>query len=345
VKSRSRYGCLATDRDHTGHRTVVSQREIANLPLNAGSSEPRIARSGNQALRQQRSTNRASSPSPSTAAADARQLPRRWRRQHRRHHRRALQNYNIEAVRSSTNPDAAVQSRIGRPPERSDGVTKTGTNDFEEDPTSLPRKSLNEESTARRMQTPSPCEGSAAPGKAPYNRNHTVCPSRPIIKDMIHFFATAERLERPTSYVITTGGSTRVRWEGLRRRSKTTWSRRRRVPNQARQFLQVVMAIRQLRYLRPESDRPTERTRTLTNQLHSFCSATPGNRFDKVNDFRLPGTHFKNAILRLRRPALIYPGVSASDKASHAQTTTQIKRVQRLLLRSAGQMRHDSKSA
>src|SRR5206468_9407532 len=112
----------------------------------------------------------------------------------------ALQNFNIEAVQEFNIQTQQYKAEYGR---TTGGVltvvTKTGTNNFEGNAYEFYRdKSLNE-----KTQT----EKAAGSGKSPYKRNqYGATLGGPIVKDRMHFFVTAERLERPTSYVIQTGG-------------------------------------------------------------------------------------------------------------------------------------------
>src|SRR5258706_6007026 len=122
----------------------------------------------------------------------------------------ALQNFNIEAVQEFNIQTQQYKAEYGR---TTGGVltvvTKTGTNDFEGSAYEFYRdKSLNGESTSEKnADAQARALGESAPGKAPYRRNqYGAAVGGPIIKDKVHFFATAERLERPTRYVIDTGG-------------------------------------------------------------------------------------------------------------------------------------------
>src|SRR5262245_41976359 len=112
----------------------------------------------------------------------------------------ALQNFNIEAVQEFNIQTQQYKAEYGR---TTGGVltvvTKTGTNNFEGSAYEFYRdKGLNEKTTA---------EKDAGVGKAPYRRDqYGASFGGPIIKDRAHFFITGERTKRNTSYIIDTGG-------------------------------------------------------------------------------------------------------------------------------------------
>src|SRR5207253_8532750 len=112
----------------------------------------------------------------------------------------ALQNFNIEAVQEFNIQTQQYKAEFGR---TTGGVltvvTKTGTNAFEGSAYEFYRdKSLNEKTNSEKL---------AGVGKSPYRRNqYGASIGGPIIKDRAHFFVTAERTERPTSYIVDTGG-------------------------------------------------------------------------------------------------------------------------------------------
>src|SRR6185369_10494347 len=103
----------------------------------------------------------------------------------------ALQNFNIEAVQEFNIQTQQYKAEYGR---TTGGVltvvTKTGTNDFAGSAYEFYRdKSLNTAST------------SEAGTKSPYRRNqHGGSLGGPIVKDRAHFFITGERLGRRTNY-------------------------------------------------------------------------------------------------------------------------------------------------
>src|SRR5713226_2226057 len=110
----------------------------------------------------------------------------------------ALQNYNIEAVQEFTIQTQQYKAEYGR---TTGGVltvvTKTGTNNFE--------GSLYEFYRNKSLNSISETEKGSGSGKSPYKRDqYGASLGGPIIKDRAHFFITGERLNRRTNYVIDT---------------------------------------------------------------------------------------------------------------------------------------------
>lgn len=258
----------------------------------------------------------------------------------------ALQNYNIEAVQEFNIQTQQYKAEYGR---TTGGVltvvTKSGTNDFEGSAYEFYRnKSLNEKTETEKRN------GSA---KSPYKRDqYGASIGGPIIKDMVHFFATAERLERPTSYVINTGGiypsfdgkAVPTPFKDNLLTAKVS------ADPSATQFLQVRYGYQRNSDIYGASPiiLPSA-LGTLTNDYHSFLLGhTWQIGSNKVNDFVFQDTHFKNAILATSSdPALIYPsGVSVGQSINTPQTTTQIKRQYKddfAWSSTIGSMRHDFK--
>ncbi|MEA2328124.1 MAG: hypothetical protein QOE68_3083 [Thermoanaerobaculia bacterium] len=258
----------------------------------------------------------------------------------------ALQNYNIEAVQEFNIQTQQYKAEFGR---TTGGVltvvTKTGTNDFEGSAYEFYRsKSLNEKTQTEKLN------GSA---KSPYRRNqYGASIGGPIIKDKVHFFATAERLERPTSYVIDTGG---IYPEFDGKAIPTPFKDnlltvKASADINSRQFLQVRYGYqRNSDIYGPSPIVLPSALGTLTNDYHSvLVGHTWQIGSNKVNDFVFQDTHFKNAILPTSNdPALIYPGgVSIGQSINTPQTTTQIKRQYKddfSWSQTLGQRRHDFK--
>ena len=258
----------------------------------------------------------------------------------------ALQNYNIEAVQEFNIQTQQYKAEYGR---TTGGVltvvTKTGTNDFEGSAYEFYRaKSLNEETQSEKL---------SGAGKSPYRRNqYGASIGGPIVRDRIHFFATAERLERPTSYVINTGG---IYPEFDGKAVPTPFkdnllTAKMSADPSATQFLQVRYGYQRNSDIYGASPiiLPSA-LGTLTNDYHSILLGhTWQIGSNKVNDFIFQDTHFKNAILPTSSdPALIYPsGVSVGQSINTPQTTTQIKRQYKddfAWSQTLGQMRHDFK--
>ena len=258
----------------------------------------------------------------------------------------ALQNYNIEAVQEFNIQTQQYKAEYGR---TTGGVltvvTKTGTNDFEGSAYEFYRdKSLNEETHSEKI---------SGAGKSPYRRNqYGASIGGPIVRDKIHFFATAERLERPTSYVVNTGGI----YANLDGSAVPTpfkdnlLTAKVSADPSATQFLQVRYGYQRNSDIYGASPivLPTA-LGTLTNNYHSILIGhTWQVSTNKVNDFIFQDTHFKNAILPTsNEPALIYPsGVSVGQSVNTPQTTTQIKRQFKddfSWSQTLGLMRHDFK--
>jgi len=258
----------------------------------------------------------------------------------------ALQNYNIEAVQEFNIQTQQYKAEYGR---TTGGVltvvTKTGTNDFEGSAYEFYRaKELNEKTETEKLN------GS---GKSPYRRDqYGASIGGPIVKDMIHFFATAERLERPTSYVINTGGIY-PEFDGKAVPTPfkdNLFTAKASADINARQFLQVRYGYQRNSDIYGASPIVLPSALgTLTNDYHSILLGhTWQIGSNKVNDFVFQDTHFKNAILPTSNdPALIYPGgVSIGQSVNTPQTTTQIKRQYKddfSWSSTLGQMRHDFK--
>jgi Carboxypeptidase regulatory-like domain/TonB dependent receptor len=110
----------------------------------------------------------------------------------------ALQNFNLESVEEFNIQTQQYKAEYGR----STGgvltvVTKTGTNQISGAAWGFFRKdSLNSETTS---------EEAAGTGKQPYDRKqYGLSLGGPIVKDMIHYFATYEKTDRKTSYQVAT---------------------------------------------------------------------------------------------------------------------------------------------
>jgi len=338
--------------------TVVSQREIANLPLNGrqfanlGSlapgttlsvnsdptkpGQPTIALNGGSG----RNVNFLVDGGDNTDDTIG----------------GALQNYNIEAVQEFNIQTQQYKAEYGR---TTGGVltvvTKTGTNDLQGSAYEFYRdRRLNEETEQEKL---------GGSGKGPYRRNqYGASIGGPIIKDKIHFFATGERLERPTSYTINTvvkdangnplppiypefqGAAVPTPFKDNLLTAKMS------ADPSPTQFLQVRYGYQRNSDIYGASPVVLPSALgTLTNDYHSFLVGhTWQIGSNKVNDFIFQDTHFKNAILPTSHdPALIYPGgVSVGQSVNTPQTTTQIKRQYKddfAWSQTLGQMRHDFK--
>jgi len=264
----------------------------------------------------------------------------------------ALQNYNIEAVQEFNIQTQQYKAEYGR---TTGGVltvvTKTGTNDLEGSAYEFYRdKSLNEETQNEKL---------SGAGKSPYRRDqYGASIGGPIVRDMIHFFATGERLERPTNYVINTipGSGQQPIYPEFQGQAVPTpfkddlLTAKISADPSPTQFLQVRYGYQRNSDIYGASPIVLPSALgTLTNDYHSFLLGhTWQLGSNKVNDFIFQDSHFKNAILATSNdPALIYPsGVSVGQSVNTPQTTTQIKRQYKddfAWSQTLGQMRNDFK--
>src|SRR5436190_862690 len=258
----------------------------------------------------------------------------------------ALQNYNIEAVQEFSIQTQQYKAEYGR---TTGGVltvvTKTGTNEFLGSAYEFYRdKSLNEK-TEREKFNGKP--------KSPYRRDqYGASLGGPIIKDRAHFFITGERLNRPTNYIVNTGGI----YPALDGKVVGTPFKDDLVTGKvsgditAKQFLQVRYGYQKNSDVYgPSSLTTPSALGTLTNNYHSMLVGHSWQiAGDKLNEFLFQNTHFKNAILASSNdPFLIYPsGVQVGQNVNTPQTTTQIKRQYKddfSFSHNFGAMRHDFK--
>ncbi|HMH98372.1 MAG TPA: TonB-dependent receptor, partial [Bradyrhizobium sp.] len=235
-------------------------------------------------------------------------------------------------------------------------VTKSGTNDFEGSAYEFYRnKSLNEKTETEKLSDAA---------KSPYRRDqYGASIGGPIVRDKIHFFATGERLERPTSYVINTspgkdkaGNPLPPIYPEFQGQAVPTpfkddlLTAKISADPTPTQFLQVRYGYQRNSDIYGASPiiLPSA-LGTLTNDYHSILLGhTWQIGSNKVNDFVFQDTHFKNAILATSNDAaLIYPGgISVGQSINTPQTTTQIKRQYKddfAWSSAMGKMRHDFK--
>ena len=256
----------------------------------------------------------------------------------------ALQNYNIEAVQEFNIQTQQYKAEFGR---TTGGVltvvTKTGTNSFEGSAYEFYRdKSLN-----------SITESEKGGEKAPYKRNqYGASIGGPIIKDRAHFFVTGERTERPTSYIVQTDGiypnfdgkaiATPFKDDLLTAKASADIN--------AKQFLQVRYGMQRNsdKYGASPVILPSA-LGTIANKYHSILFGhTWQVSSDKLNEFLFQDTHFKNSISAdSDDPAIIYPnGTSIGQSINAPQSTTQVKRQYKddfAWSQTFGSMRHDFK--
>jgi hypothetical protein len=258
----------------------------------------------------------------------------------------ALQNFNIEAVQEFNIQTQAYKAEFGR---TTGGVltvvTKTGTNAFEGSAYEFYRdKSLNEETHSEKV---------GGSGKSPYKRNqYGASLGGPIIKDRAHFFVTAERTERPTNYIVQTKGiypdfdgkaiPTPFKDNLLTAKASADLN--------ATQFLQVRYGMQRNsdKYGASPVILPSA-LGTITNTYHSILGGhTWQVSSSKLNEFLFQDTHFKNSISPdSTDPTIVYPsGVSIGQSINAPQSTVQVKRQFKddfSWSQNFGSMRHDFK--
>ncbi len=258
----------------------------------------------------------------------------------------ALQNFNIEAVQEFNIQTQQYKAEFGR---TTGGVltvvTKTGTNNFEGSAYEFYRdKSLNEQTNTEKI---------TGSGKQPYRRNqYGASFGGPIIKDRAHFFVTAERTARQTQYVVDTGGiypdldgkalSIPFKDDLLTAKASTDIN--------AKQFLQVRYGYQKNsdKYGASALTTPSA-LGTLTNKYHSFLAGHSWQvSSNMLNEFFYQNTHFKNFIgADSNDPALAYPnGTQVGQNINTPQSTTQIKHQYKddfAWSMNFGRMRHDFK--
>lgn len=237
----------------------------------------------------------------------------------------ALQNYNLEAVQEFKIQTMQYKAEYGR---SSGGVltvvTKTGTNNFSGSAYEFYRdKALNEKTKVER---------DANRPKSDYRRDqYGGSFGGPIVRDKAHFFGTYEKLNRKTNYVVNTqgvypqfdGGAFGTPFTDELITGKATMNAT------AAQFLQ-------LRYgYQKNSDIYGASTRALPSSLgittNKYDSILGGHSWqigsDKLNDFIIQHTTFKNAIAAASDdPSLRYPnGTTVGQNVNTPQSTNQKK--------------------
>ncbi len=258
----------------------------------------------------------------------------------------ALQNFNIEAVQEFNIQTQQYKAEYGR---TTGGVltvvTKTGTNEFLGSAYEFYRdKSLNEKTTAEK-------NGHAE--KAPYRRDqYGASFGGPIVKDRAHFFVTGERTKRNTSFILDSGGV----FPSLDGSAVTTPFKDDLLTAKVsgdinpKQFLQVRYGYQKNsdKYGASPSVMPSA-LGTITNNYHSILAGhTWQVSTDKLNEFLFQNTHFKNSISAdSNDPTLLYPsGVASGQSINAPQSTVQTKRQFKddfSWSKSWGNMRHDFK--
>jgi carboxypeptidase family protein/TonB-dependent receptor-like protein len=243
----------------------------------------------------------------------------------------ALQNFNLEAVQEFKIQTMQYKAEFGR---SSGGVltvvTKTGTNDFSGSAYEFYRaKGLNEKTKVER-DTGSP--------KSDYRRDqYGAAFGGPIVRDRAHFFGTYEKTKRNTRYVVDTtgGGRTPAIYPEFQGQPVGTPFTDELITGKASvnatpsQFLQ-------LRYgYQKNSDVYGATTQSLPSALgittNKYDSILAGHSWqigsDKLNDFVIQHTTFANTIAAgSDEPSLRYPnGTTVGQNVNTPQSTNQKK--------------------
>jgi hypothetical protein len=238
----------------------------------------------------------------------------------------ALQNFNIEAVQEFKIQTMAYKAEYGR---SSGGVlsvvTKSGTNNLEGSAYEFYRdKSLNSETNSEQL---------AGIGKQPYRRDqYGVSLGGPIIKDKAHFFATYEKTKRTTAYQVNTGKGLLGAFEGqsfsLPFKDELGTAKASINPD-AKQFLQVRYGYQKNadKYGQSALAAPT----SLGTVANDYKSLLAGHTWqvssDKTNEFLFQYTHFKNLISADSQDPYIYfpSGAHMGQNVNTPQSTLQTK--------------------
>ena len=239
----------------------------------------------------------------------------------------ALQNFNLEAVQEFKIQTMQYKAEYGR---SSGGVltvvTKTGTNDFRGSLYGFFRdKSLNEKTESEKL---------AGLGKSDYKRKqYGASFGGPIVRDYAHFFATYEKLNRDTNYVVSSGGI----FPELDGQIAPTPFRDELVTAKATanitstQFLQVRYGFQKNSDVYGASGLPDPSALGITT--NKYRSILAGHNWtlggNKVNEFVYQWTKFNNAIsANSNDPALLFPGGFAIGQSVNVPQTTNQEKTQ-----------------
>jgi hypothetical protein len=260
----------------------------------------------------------------------------------------ALQNFNIEAVQEFKIQTMAYKAEYGR---SSGGVlsvvTKTGTNNLEGSAYEFYRnKGLNEETQSEKL---------AGTGKLPYRRNqYGASIGGPIVKDRAHFFATYEKTKRQSSYIVNTGlgllGAAEGQAFGLPFNDQLGTAKVSADLN-AKQFLQVRYGFQKNadKYGQGSLSAPDSLGTTHNDYKSVLASHTWQIGSSAVNEFLYQWTRFKNTITAdSNNPTLYYPsGATSGQNINTPQSTNQKKHQFKddfSWSSQLGSMRHDFKA-
>lgn len=238
----------------------------------------------------------------------------------------ALQNFNIEAVQEFKIQTMAYKAEYGR---SSGGVlsvvTKTGGNDLSGSVYDFYRaKGLNSESESERL---------AGIGKQPYRRDqYGASLGGPIVKDKAFFFGTWEKTKRTTAYTVNTGAGLLGQYEGQSFSlpfKDELGTAKLSLNASPKQFLQVRYGYQKNadKYGQSALSAPTS-LGTVANDYKSLLgSDTWQIGSDRTNEFLFQYTKFANAITAdSQDPYIYYPsGAHLGQNVNTPQTTNQKK--------------------
>lgn len=237
----------------------------------------------------------------------------------------ALQNFNLEAVAEFKMQTQQYKAEYGR---SSGGVlsvvTKSGTNDFAGSLYGFFRDdSLNTKTETEKLN---------GLDKQAYERKqYGASLGGPIVRDRAHFFATYEKTERDTNYVVSTGGLfpsfdgsvVALPFEDELGTAKLTWD------INAKQYLQVRYGFQENadKYGASSLAAP-DALGTLTNKYKSLLVGhTAQLGADRLNEFVFQYTDFSNNITADSTDPLIYypSGFHTGQNLNTPQSTFQTK--------------------
>ena len=238
----------------------------------------------------------------------------------------ALQNFNIEAVQEFKIQTMAYKAEFGR---SSGGVlsvvTKSGTNQISGSAYDFYR--------AKGLNTETQSETLAGVGKQPYRRDqYGASLGGPIVKDKAFFFGTWEKTKRTTAYTVNTGAGLLGSFEG---KSFTLpfhdelGTAKISVDASPTQYLQVRYGYQK------NADKYGQSSLAAPNSLgtvsNDYKSLLAGDTWqagtNKVNEFLFQYTKFANAITAdSQDPYIYYPsGAHSGQNINTPQTTNQKK--------------------
>ena len=242
----------------------------------------------------------------------------------------ALQNFNLESVQEFNIQTQQYKAEYGR----STGgvltvVTKTGTNQIAGAAWGFFRKdSLNSETESEKL---------AGSGKSPYDRKqYGASLGGPIVKDKVHYFATYEKTDRKTSYIVNTNPGNgqpvfpAIQGEAVQIPFKDELLTAKVTDNLSpKQFLQVRYGYQK------NADKygasPLSAPDSLGTVTNKYSSILAGHSLqigsDSLNEFLFQYTKFNNLITAdSTAPYLYFPsGAHSGQNVNTPQSTNQTK--------------------